>query len=355
MCWPPALHLHCPHPQACSPGHGLLISSGGCLLPAEFCQYVGAKSAGSAFPRRNAQESTEGNKWSLKKWEGSKSNLTSGAPQLTTNASRSNRRPERLPKKSEELFCYDCPCSSGPKCSPALEAGLAGPFPRPWLALFVFSPLIFQRSFPMGSHSGLWLRQFQESLAQHATNSFQTHSQSLNLLFSIYSKWLPHLCLLTHCLEPCPLSRLLHSTPRETPSHQSCAWYTSLINLPHLPRLWRTRETQMASSPARAAGFDSSRARTVGSEVLPAQPCHSLVVSTPCDVQKHFSITLNSLQAPHPWCLFLAIPCTTAVYTPHTPKLDPWALSKHVHASLSVWPWHSLFPEESILLFILVL
>ena len=62
-----------------------------------------------------------------------------------------NRSPELLPLKSEKLYCYDCPCTSGLKRSPALEAGLAGPFPCPWLALTVcFQPSSLSKFFPCG-------------------------------------------------------------------------------------------------------------------------------------------------------------------------------------------------------------
>lgn len=134
------------------------------------------------------------------------------------------------------------------------------------------------------------------------SNSFQTHSpKSLNLLFSIYSKWLPCLCLLTHCLEPCPSFQdsFPPPQPRQPAIRAVPRYFSSSTHFLTLPQLWRPGETQMASSPSSAAGLGSSRARTAGSEVLPAQPW-LLVSLQPHDFQIDFSTTLNSLQAPAP-------------------------------------------------------
>ena len=213
---------------------------------------------------------------------------------------------------------------------------------------FVFSPLLFQSSFPTGSHSGPWLQQLQESLAQHAPNSFQTHSESLNLLFSICSKWLPCLCLLTHCLEPCPLSRLFPSTSSKMPSHQNCASILLFINRPHLASAVETQGDPDGIFPSEGSGlwFFQGKNSRIRSAPCTAMPLAGLVSCPwlPDKFQHHSQLPAS----PPPLMSFAGktLHCC-CIHTLHSPKLDTWALSKHVHASLCVWPWHSLFPEET--------
>ena len=83
-----------------------------------------------------------------------------------------------LPVKSEELYFYDCPCTLGLKCSPALEAGLAGPVPCPWLALTgsdrLFSALF---SFKVLSLRDLIQAHDFSSCKNHWPSTLQIHSK----------------------------------------------------------------------------------------------------------------------------------------------------------------------------------
>lgn len=194
-------------------------------------------------------------------------------------------------------------------------------FACPWLALTVcFQPSSLSGILSLRDLSQAHDRQLQESLAQHAQIHSKHTPKSLNLLFSIYSKWLPCLLLINALPGACPLSRLLPSTPSKTASHQSCASIFLFINRPHFASAVETWGDPDESSPAvqRAWIFQGKNSR-IRSAPCTAMPLAGLLSAH--DFQIDFSTT-QLPASPPPLMSLLARPYTAAVYTPYT--LPSW-------------------------------